>query len=247
VMYREVAYCVSRATNIVDMRFMKKGLHDIGQKGMSEALQKEIDDVPKGEYDAVLMGYALCSMGIRGLTCGEVPMVIPRAHDCITLLMGSRTKYREYFDTYPATYYRSTGWLERGDAEIGPDGKPISITTQLGLNQDYEELVAKFGEENAEYIMETLGGWGGKTHYDRLAYIDMDIGDFPKHEEEAREEARENGWIFDKVVGDVGLLQRLVDGDWNTEEFLVVEPGHTIVPTYSESIIASSDGEKPTD
>ncbi|MDP6494321.1 MAG: DUF1638 domain-containing protein, partial [Dehalococcoidia bacterium] len=71
VMHREISYCVSRSKNIVDMRFLKKGLHDIGQKEMSRGLQEEIDRIPRGEYEAVLLGYGLCNMGIRQLFCDE--------------------------------------------------------------------------------------------------------------------------------------------------------------------------------
>ena len=32
VLFREISYCASQCSNIVDMDFMKKGLHDIGEK-----------------------------------------------------------------------------------------------------------------------------------------------------------------------------------------------------------------------
>ena len=68
IMYREISYCVSRSKNIVDVKFIRKGLHDVGEKEMSAALQGEIDQVPTGRYEAILLGYGLCSNGIRGLT-----------------------------------------------------------------------------------------------------------------------------------------------------------------------------------
>ena len=52
------------------------------------------------EYDAILLGYCLCSNGIVGLSSRKVPLIIPRGHDCITLLLGSREKYQEYFNTH---------------------------------------------------------------------------------------------------------------------------------------------------
>ena len=237
VMHREISYCVSRSKNIVDMRFLKKGLHDIGQKGMSQSLQEEVDRIPRGEYEAVLLGYGLCNMGIRQLFCDELPMIVPRAHDCITMLLGSKERYQETFDQEPGTYYRSTGWIERDSPMIGADGKPISVMTQLGFNQTYAEPLAKFGEDNARYIMETMEGWGGTHSYNRLAYIDAGIGEFPDHERQAREEAEEKGWNFERMQGDIGLIQSLVDGEWDPEKFLVVQPGKTIMPTYSEDII----------
>jgi hypothetical protein len=36
------------------------------------------------------------------------------------------------------------------------------------------------------------------------------------------------------------MLQRLVDGDWNEKEFLVVQPGQRVTVTYEDGIIGSS-------
>ena len=236
VMYREISYCVARSKNIVDVRFLPKGLHDIGQEKMSTTLQDEINQVPKGKYEAILLGYALCGNGIEGLTPKETALVVPRAHDCITLLLGSKEKYSNYMAQHPRTYFRSTGWIERSTPEIGEDGRPKSIMTQLGFGQTFEEYVEKYGEDNARYLMEVLNG---TRHYDTLTYIDMGIGNFNGHEQAAREEAEEKGWNFMKIEGDIGLLQRLVDGEWNPDEFLVVQPGQRIKPIYFDNIICA--------
>ena len=159
VMYREISYCVARSKNIVDVRFLQKGLHDIGQEEMSKTLQAEINQVPKDKFEAILLGYALCGNGIKGLTTEETTLVVPRAHDCITLLLGSKEKYSNYMAQHPGTYFRSTGWIKRDMPEIGEDGKPKSIMTQLGFGRTFEEYVKKYGEDNARYIMETLKSW----------------------------------------------------------------------------------------
>ena len=235
IMYREISYCVAKSRNIVDARFLPKGLHDIGQEEMSKTLQAEIDQVPKEKYDAILLGYALCSNGIKGLTTEENTLVVPRAHDCITLLLGSKGKYSNYMDLHPGTFFRSTGWIERDMPEIGEDGRPKSIMTQLGFGRTFEEYVEKYGEDNARYITEILTSW--ERNYDTIAYIDMGIGSYDGHEQKAKEEAQEKGWNFIKLQGDIGLLQRLVDGEWNPDEFLVVQPGQRIKPIYFDNII----------
>ena len=234
IMYREISYCVARSKNIVDVKFLPKGLHDIGQEKMSTTLQDEINQIPKDKYQAILLGYALCGNGIKGLTTKENTLVVPRAHDCITLLLGSKEKYSDYIAKHPRTYFRSTGWIERNTPEIGEDGRPKSIMTQLGFGRTFEEYVEKYGEDNAKYIMEILNG---TKNYNTLTYIDMGIGNFDGHEQKAREEAKEKGWNFIKLQGDIGLLQRLVDGEWNPDEFLVVQPGQRIKPIYFDNII----------
>ena len=241
ILYREVSYCVARSRNAVDARFLKKGLHDVGRQQMSEGLREEIASIPKSEYEAVLLAYGLCSNGIVGLKAEEIPLVVPRAHDCITLLLGSKETYKNYFDKNPGTYFRSPGWIERNEAEIGPDGKPKSVMTQLGLNRTFEELVSKYGEDNAKYIAETLGDWGGTNSYNTLAYIDTGVSDLAHHEGQAREEAREKGWQYKPLQGDIGLLSRLVDGEWDADEFLVVRPGQKIGPSYGDDIILTEN------
>lgn len=237
IMYREISYCVAQSRNIVDVKFLKKGLHDLGEEEMSKTLQGEIDQVPKDKYEAILLGYGLCSNGIRGLTTEEIPLVVPKAHDCITLLLGSKERYRDYFDKHPGTFFRSTGWIERNTPEIGEDGRARSTITQLGLGRTFEEYVEKYGEDNARYIIETLQGWSGTRNYDTIAYVDMGIGDFEEYEEQARKEARDKDWKFERLQGDISLLKRLVDGEWNPNDFLVVQPGQRIVPIYVDDII----------
>jgi hypothetical protein len=236
IVYREICYCISQSKNMVDTRFLKKGLHDIGCEKMSQTIQEEIASVPQDGYEAILLGYALCNNGIRDLYSENLPIVVPRAHDCITFLMGSKESYKSYMDKHPGTYFRSTGWIERNKAELDENGEPISVMTQLGLNKSYEEYVAEYGEENAKYIMEVMHG--GLNHYDTLAYIDIkELGGFEEYEEEAAKEAEDKGWELKKLTGDIGLLKKLIDGPWGEDEFLVVPPSKRIKPSYDDGII----------
>ena len=235
IIYREACYCISRTKNIVDAKFLPKGLHDIGCDTMSKSLQEEIDAISRDEYEAILLGYALCNNGIRGLR-SEIPLIVPKAHDCITLLMGSKEKYREYTVKHPGTYFRSTGWSERNTAEKDENGRTKSVMTQLGLNRTFEEYAEKYGEENAKYIFEFTEGW--KKNYDTLSYIEIkELGIFQEYEDSAKQEAEEKGWRFKKLEGDIRLIQNLVNGLWNPDEFLTVPVKHTIVPTHQDDVI----------
>lgn len=238
IMLREACYCIARSNNIIDPLFMGKGLHNLGDCKMRRILQEEIEKVEKNRYDAILLGYGLCNNGIISLHA-SLPLVVPRAHDCITLLLGSKEKYRDYFDRNPGTYYQSPGWLERDVAEYKDE---TTVTQQLGL-RSYQDYVAEYGEENAKYIMETLGG--GLQYYTKLAYIDTGIGDFPDYEQRSQEQAAQNGWAYEKLEGSCELLQRLLDGQWDSREFAVIYPGHAVQPTHNEEIITSADMASP--
>ena len=215
----------------MDLTFLPKGLHDIGAPGMAQRLQQAIDAVDASAYDAILLAYGLCNNGVCGLRA-PLPLVIPRAHDCITLLLGSRERYQAYFSRHPGTYYKSTGWIERAD---DPNSQPNSVTAQLGISCDYQEYVAKYGEENARYLMEMLGDW--LKHYNRLAYIDTGFGDFRHYQEATQREAQTRGWEYELLLGNTLLLQRLLDGDWTSEDFLVAPPHTPICAAYDDAIV----------
>jgi len=234
IMFREISLCAARSRSIVDTTFLPKGLHDMGERKMSARLQEEIDRVDTAGTEAVLLGYGLCNNGIRGVHA-RLPLVVPRAHDCITLLMGSKEKYAAYFPANPGTYFKSPGWIER---EGDPNQNADSITTQLGMNRTYEEYVEKYGEENARYLMDMLGGW--LKNYRKLVYIDTHTGDFPAYKQQTQDEARQRGWEYEEIDGSLDLLQRLLDGDWSPADFLVIPPGRTAGPTFDEAIIGAA-------
>jgi hypothetical protein len=107
----------------------------------------------------------------------------------------------------------------------------------LGLNARYDELVRKYGEDNARHIWEMTTGW--QRNYRRLAYLELGLGGHLGYDEEARREAEDQGWEFAKLPGDLGLLRRLLDGDWGIEDFVVLSPGEKLVATHDDEICAS--------
>ena len=232
ILYREFSAAIARSVNRVDMESLPKGLHDAGQAAMSGRLREVLAQVDPAEYDAVLFGYGLCSNGVVGLAAGRVPLVIPRAHDCITLFLGSKERYLDYFQNNPGVYFKTTGWLERG-AGINQLGSEAGKNP--GLQCSLEELTAKYGEDNARFLYEQLGDL--TRHYRQFTFIRMGIEPDDRFERQAREEAASRGWKYECLDGDLGLIQRLLDGPWNEEEFLVVEPGYRVAPSFDEKVI----------
>jgi len=231
ILYREVCYLIASSPHTCDVEFLPKGLHDLGVDKMTPRIQARIEEADTGQYDALVLGYGLCNNGVAGLHAENTKMVIPRAHDCIALFMGSRERHEEYHRAHPGTYYRTTGWIERNDASGADD---ITVQQKLGLFLQYEELAAKYGEDNARYIMDTMGD--ATANYDRVAFIRMGLDGEAPFCEMARKEARERGWAFDDVQGSLGLLRKLVHGEWDGD-FLVVNAGESVQPCYDTSVI----------
>ena len=231
ILFREVCLCAAKCRNIVDLKFIEKGLHDIGAAKMSEELQNEIDQVDPARYDAILLCYGLCNNGIVGLH-SPLPIVIPRAHDCITLMMGSKEKYRQYFNANPGTYFKSSGWLERDADPCAAEGSTIS---QLGIGKPYDEYVELYGEENAEFLASVLGDM--TAHYRKAAYINDGAGNIDSDRTATREFAESKGWEYEETEGGTGLIRKLFDGDWDEREFLVVLPDKRITPSNDDGVI----------
>jgi hypothetical protein len=230
IFFRELCHLAARSPRTVDVDFLPKGLHDQGGGVMRGRLQAAIDATDPGKHDAVALAYGLCNNGLVGLEARTVPLVLLRAHDCITAFLGSRSRYARVFEEKPGTYFETTGWLERG-----VDGGPYGLPRQTGaLGFDLDVLVEKYGEDNARYILQTM-----TQHYRRLAFIRMGVEPDGSFEERTRELATEREWQFEVLDGDLGLLRRLVDGPWSAEDFLVLQPGQRAASTLGHEVIVA--------
>jgi len=234
VFAREIYHAASISENIIDVRLVEQGLHDTGSEHMSNMLQIALDSCEPEKYDAVLLGYGLCNNGIVGLKT-SVPMIIPRAHDCISILMGSAKKYQCCFDQCPGTFYRSSGWVERVEHHLE---NPYSITAQMGITS-YEEAVEKYGKDNADFLLDAFDS--ELRHYSKLAFIDTGVVDIAEYIDKDRAFAEKKGWDFEVIKGNTVLFEKMMKGDWNPELFLKVDPGQTFKPAVASNHIIEVD------
>ena len=237
VVARELYWCAARARHAVDITLMPQGLHDNSDLCRGR-LQAMIDAAEPDRYDAILLGYGLCNNSLVGIRAGRIPMIVPRAHDCITLLLGSKERYARLFAGRPGTYWFSSGWLECRRKE----GERIEPRQNSGLGPtyrrgDYAELVAKYGEENAKYLIEFMSGW--ETHYTHGTLIEFDFDRRLGLRRRVREICREKGWRFAAVKGSLALVRAAVDGAWDDERFLTVQPGRAVRASYDAAVLAA--------
>ncbi len=229
VLARPLYLCAARSPHIIDIQLVEKGLHNTPAV-LRQNLQEAVDRAEA--YDAILLGYGLCGQATAGLAARSVPLVIPRAHDCITLFLGSRERYQQQFTDFPGTYWYAQDYIER------EDGSGTALSMGAGTDTDlaavYDEYVQKYGKDNADYLMEVMGAW--QQHYRRAAYIDMGIAIGAAVEARAQAEAARRGWTFDRLTGDLVLIRRLLNGDWE-DDFLLVPPGQQVIMTYDEGVI----------
>ena len=235
IFFREVEFLLGQVPHQIDVEFLQKGLHDIPSDEMTRRIQAQVDAASEQDYDAILLGYGLCNNGLDGLKAHDIQLILPRAHDCITMFLGSRKRYQEYFDANPGTYFKTTGWIERD--EIADELKQLSIPNQTGMDMTFEQLVKQYGEDNADYLWEEL--CNTEKNYSQITFIEMGVEPDDSFEQSARDEAASKQWTFEKVPGNLTLLRRLLSGEWNPEDFLIVPPHHKIIARHDELIVSA--------
>lgn len=231
---REITYLASQSKCYTDITFLHQGLHQSPEK-LRESVQAEVDKANEGfpynyyntapDYDYIIVGYGLCSNGIAGISSAKVPMAIPRGHDCITMLLGSKEQYRQRFDSNPGTYWFSAGWIERA-WKHGEEKYKV-------LLREYTE---KYGEDNAEYLMEMEQKWMKEYKKAALVYWDS-IPNADHYRDVTRSCSEYFGWGYLEFKGSSGLLDRMLNGHFDKDEVLVVPPGKKVVQSCDEMII----------
>jgi len=230
---REFYAAAATSPHVVDTELLAFGLHNTPDE-LRAAIQAAVDATTPDTsfYDAIILGYGLCSRGTAGIRARSIPIVIPRMHDCITALLGSRARYSTEFAAHPGTYYYSPGWIERKEGDV--DQGFIDVHGKHYADR-YSEYVAKYGEDNAKFLIEQEQQWC--ANYTRAAFINMGIGAVEQYRRFTQDLATGRGWEYTELDGDMTLIKRLVHGDWESEDFLVVQPGRGIAESFDELIL----------
>lgn len=187
----------------IEIRYLDQNLHRSPER-MPPLIQAQIDAV--ADHAAmIVLGYGLCSNGIVGVTARKQKVYIPRVHDCVALLLGSRQAYFKAFHERAGTYYLTPGWVAE---EKDP----------LGMMEN--EYAPKMGRETAEWgIREEL------KHYTHIVLIDTGTGDMEKLRKRARDNARFLGKAYGEVRGSPAYFEKILFGPYDSGDFVCLEPG----------------------
>lgn len=232
VFFREVCHLAANTPTVCDVVFIPFGLHSTPDK-LRERLQHEIDTADPNVHSNVVLAYGLCSGGTARLRAGAVQVIIPKAHDCITLFLGSRQKYNEEFGGHPGTYYYTTGWIERADGEVEQGN--IVVLKERERERRFEEYKEKYGEDNAVFLIEQESQW--LVNYNRAAFINTGLGDLEVYRDFAKKVAESHGWANEEIEADLSLIGKLFSDSWDETEFLMVQPGWSTEQSVDEQVI----------
>ncbi|MFW6260692.1 MAG: DUF1638 domain-containing protein [Spirochaetota bacterium] len=229
----EVQALIDESEHEIDARFLPQGLH--AKPGtLREELQAAIDETsPADGYHAIIVGYGLCSRGTAGILARNLPVIIPRIHDCIAAFLGSHKRYAHEFRRHPGTYWFTRGFIATG-GQPGVTGKYRGILSKY--EDTYEEYVERYGEETARYLVEEWAqGW--IDNYTRAAFVPWDYPQVDEDREFTKRCAANLGWEYEEIPADLTMMRDLLAGRWHPETFLEVLPGRRVVAVHDARII----------
>lgn len=236
VLEKEIAHFTAGLEHIVHIEVIEQGLHNEPDR-LRTTIQAAVSRIeamapppPARRAEAIVLGYGLCSRGLEGVRTQRCRLVVTRAHDCVTLLLGDKDRYADYVKQHPGTYWYSPGWIHH---------------TPMPGKDRYDRLLEQYrrdyGEDNARYLMESEQHWF--STYDRATFVDLTVDRSDEHEAYTRQCADWLGWTFDRQQGDPDLLRSLLAGRWDEGRFVVLEPGQTICLTADERIIEACEAD----
>ncbi|AFV03039.1 hypothetical protein UNSWDHB_494 [Dehalobacter sp. UNSWDHB] len=179
--------------------FVDSGLHIYPDK-LRLAIQDTVNRID--HVDTILMAFGYCGNGLLGIKAETARLIIPKAHDCISLLLGSN-ETRQKIMKEAGTYFLTKGWLEY----------------ERNILADFEGCVQRHGQKRALEVMKTL-----LHHYQRLMVIDTKAYESSDILKTTQKFADTIGLRHEEYPGSMRFLNKLLTGPWD-EEFIILEQG----------------------
>jgi hypothetical protein len=187
----------------VEYHFVSMGLH-LHPKKLHSELQN-ILDCSQG-FAKIILGFGLCGGAAKDLTAPDAQLIMPKVHDCIPVLLGSRAEYEEY-QKERGTFYLSSGWM----------------ISEKDILSEHQRICDKYGEKKAFRVLESM-----YDSYKKVLFIHTGCKNETVSFEESREIAKLLKLSHHTVHGKHTYLQQMVNGPWDEENFIHVPPFGTI-------------------
>ena len=180
----------------LDYDFVSMGLHLHPDK-LRRELQRLLNEC--AGYESVTLAFGLCGGAARELVSPHCPLIIPRIHDCIPLLLGSREAFHRYSAKESGIFYMSCGWMR----------------TDRNILSEHQRIREKYGEAKALSLLNrTYSG------YTKLLFIHTGCANDAEVLEQSREMAALLSLEHTRVIGDPSYLQKIVNGPWPAADFI---------------------------
>lgn len=163
---------------------------------LQQKLQHIIDSA--SGVDAVLLVYGYCGGSLK-LDARNLPVIIPRVHDCFDIMLGVDRRFR-LFSEEPGTYFLSEGWVRK-------DGTPIEKI--WGIQK-------RLKNSNDKILNEIYAG------YKRIVFVKTGV-ETVESILRARHAAVELGWRFIEEDSNLDVMKKLFSGQWD-RDFIILNP-----------------------
>lgn len=185
--------------------FIPTGLHQYPDK-LNVELQEQLDQ-SKG-FSHIVLAFGLCGGAARTLKSLDSVIIIPKVHDCIPLLLGSREVYESLKNEELGTFYYSCGWFKG----------------ERSFLSEYEVLCGKYGKGEALEMIKLV-----YEAYKKFIFIHTGHPQEKTCLEKSKMISRLLDLQFVSVKGQKEYLYKLVRGPWNEDEFITLNPGTELV------------------
>ena len=181
--------------------WLESGLHNTPKK-LRTRVQEAVDQAQEAGYGRLLLAMGFCGNSVEGVKLAGAQLVMPRADDCITLLLGSFLR-RKALEAQGGTYFMTKGWIE-GERNIW---------------KEYRYAIDKYGEETGREIFEMMFG-----NYRRIGILDTRSYAMEPVERETDRIASALGLTWETFDASFDYLADLLTGPWENDRFLTVGP-----------------------
>jgi len=208
VFRRELEFLSSKMKDAPIIHFLEQSLHD-NPSALTESLQNLIDEIEETSVEEIFLCYGVCGRAISNVRSHKSILVLPKAHDCISLLLGQTCSQQ-----HTNIFWMSPGWLKYSQIPF--------LEQKDARKADY---LNRFGEDEASYLMEIEGTWL-KAYFSARLIVWDNINN-KALQEQAQYVAKEANLPYTECSGNSDFLQALLDGG-KDERFVRIYPGHYI-------------------
>jgi hypothetical protein len=211
----ELKLVMGRRGIALPIAFVESGKHAWPDK-LRDCIQESVDSVPEGK--TILLVFGFCGNSMVGVKSRSHTLVLPRVADCIPLFLGSR-ETRDAYGIY--TYFYTKGYLE----------------SESNIVTDYERVLKKYGEKRSLRVVREM-----MAHYKNIAVVDTGAFDPAEVTKKVEPLAELIDVPVSVVPGNLRVIDALLAGDWNDDEFLIIPEDSEVSFEMSFNLGSSQTG-----
>jgi len=184
----------------VEYEFIPMKLHLYPQKLHIEL--QNILDRSLG-YSKIILAFGLCGGATKNLKASDSPLIIPRVHDCLPILLGSKTAYEHFTKEELGTFYLSCGWM----------------IAEKNILSSHQQVCEKHGEKKALRVLERM-----YDSYKKVLFIHTGCTEEEAAIQQSKQIAELLKLCYDTVQGNDAYIQKIVNGPWDEDHFAHIAP-----------------------